>query len=69
VAVNRKFDLGLRTALCNRCRWLVAGRWGLSRVISHFPEICPYSNLGSWLHKLGMMLTIPTAIERVIIYN
>ena len=56
-------DLGLNMSLRNRCRWLVAGRWGLSRVISHCPQICSLLKLGfpatlrfpATIHKLGMM--------------
>ena len=39
-------DLGLRMSFLNRCRWLVAGRLGLSRVISHCPQICSLLKLG-----------------------
>ena len=61
-------DLGLRISLRNRCMWLVAGRWGLSRVISHCLQICSRLHKDSQLHKLGMIQTVLTAIEQVIIY-
>jgi len=41
-------DLGLSMSLRHRCRYhsLVAGRWGLSRVISHCRQICSLLKLG-----------------------
>ena len=48
-------DLGLRMSFLNRYRWLVAGRLGLSRVISHCPQICSLLKLGFRGHKLGMI--------------
>jgi len=64
-------DLDLRMSSRNRCRWLVY-RWkmGLSRVISHCPEICPQLKLGFPATQVGydIILTILTAMEQVITY-
>jgi len=39
-------NLSLRMSLRNRCGWLVAGRWGLSRVISLGPQISSLLKFG-----------------------